>query len=102
MRRITSTLGRRAGRLLLVWFATNLANQLILCLIIVVPIRGARRDRVLMRRIARHPELRAGFYVKGMRGQLSMLIPLVIILVGLGWSAQRLGLREPTNTVLAA
>lgn len=84
------------------WFATNLAHLLILFLIIVVPIRGARRYHVLMRRIARHPELRAGFYLKGMLGQWSMLIPLVIILVGLGWSAQSLGLQEPTNTILAA
>ena len=68
------------------WFATNLAHLLILFLIIVVPIRGAMRYRVLMRRIERHPELRAGFYLKGMLGQWLMLIPLVVIVFGLGWS----------------
>ncbi len=83
------------------WFATNLAHLLILFLIIVVPIRGAMRYRVLMRRIERHPELRAGFYLKGMLGQWLMLIPLVVIVFGLGWSPQTLGLQTPDNILLA-
>lgn len=79
----------------MVWFATLLAHLLILFLIIAVPIRGARRYRILMRRIARHPELRARFYVMGMLGQWLMLVPLVVIVLGLGWSAQLLGLQAP-------
>jgi membrane protease YdiL (CAAX protease family) len=81
----------------MVWFATLLAHLLILFLIIAVPIRGARRYRVLMRRIARHPELRVRFYLMGMLGQWLMLVPLVVIVVGLSWSAQLLGLQMPTN-----
>lgn len=81
----------------MVWFATLLAHLLILFLIIAVPIRGARRYRILMRRIARHPELRARFYVMGMLGQWLMLVPLVVIVLGLGWSAQLLGLQTPQN-----
>ena len=79
----------------MVWFATLLAHLLILFLIIAVPIRGARRYRILMRRIARHPELRARFYIMGIFGQWLMLVPLVVIVLGLGWSAQLLGLRGP-------
>jgi membrane protease YdiL (CAAX protease family) len=81
----------------MVWFATLLAHLLILFLILAVPIRGARRYRVLMRRIARHPELRARFYVTGMLGQWLMLVPLVAIVLGLGWSAQLLGLQVPDH-----
>lgn len=84
------------------WFATLLAHLLILFLIVAVPIRGARRYRVLMRRIDRHPELRARFYVTGMLGQWLMLIPLVVIAIGLGWTPQTLGLQAPTNIILAA
>ena len=82
----------------MVWFATLLAHLLILFLIIGVPIRGAQRFRVLMRRIARHPELRSQFYVRGMLSQWLMLIPLVIIALSLGWS---LGLQLPNQTFLA-
>ena len=82
------------------WFATVLAHLLVLFLIIAVPFRGARRYRVLMRRIDRHPELRARFYVQGMLAQWLMLIPLVVIVVGLGWSASDLGLQAPTNAWL--
>ncbi|HEY1351353.1 MAG TPA: type II CAAX endopeptidase family protein [Ktedonobacteraceae bacterium] len=81
----------------MVWFATLLAHLLILFLIIVVPIRGARRYRVLIRRIARHPELRGRFYLMGMLGQWLMLVPLVVIVVGLNWSARLLGLQMPAN-----
>lgn len=81
----------------MVWFATLLAHLLILFLIIAVPIRGARRYRVLMRRIERHPELRVRFYIMGMLGQWLMLVPLVIIIFGLNWSAQLLGLQVPAN-----
>ena len=77
------------------WFATLLAHLLILFLIIVVPIRGARRYRVLMRRIARHPEQRVAFYVQGMLAQWLMLLPLVVIVFGLGWSWQGLGMQGP-------
>lgn len=84
------------------WFALLLAHILILFLIIAVPIRGAQRYRVLMRRIARHPELRAKFYIQGMLTQWLMLIPLAVIVFGLGWSPQMLGLQAPVNTFLAA
>lgn len=84
------------------WFATLLAHLLILFLIIAVPIRGARRYRVLMRRIDRHPELRTRFYMTGMLGQWLMLIPLGIIAFGVRWTPQMLGLQAPTNTILAA
>lgn len=77
------------------WFATLLAHLLILFLIIAVPIRGAMRYRVLMRRIERHPELRARFYEMGMLGQWLMLIPLVVIVLGLGWPGSFLGLQMP-------
>lgn len=81
----------------MVWFATLLAHLLVLFLVIVVPLRGAMRYRVLMRRIARHPELRVRFYWQGMIGQWLMLIPLTLVLLGLGWSAQTLGLQSPGN-----
>lgn len=84
------------------WFATLLAHLLILFLIVAVPIRGARRYRVLMRRIDRHPELRARFYITGMLGQWLMLVPLGVIAIGLRWTPQMLGLQAPTNTLLAA
>jgi membrane protease YdiL (CAAX protease family) len=84
------------------WFATLLAHLLILFLIIVVPLRGARRYRVLMRRIDRHPELRARFYLTGMLGQWMMLIPLALIAFGLGWTPRMLGLQTPTNSIVAA
>lgn len=80
------------------WFALWLAHLLILFLIIVVPIRGAQRYRVLMRRIAHHPELRANFYVQGMLAQWLMLLPLLLIVPGLGWSWQSIGLYIPANT----
>src|SRR5260370_15595963 len=51
-------------RPLMAWFAMLLAHLLILFLVIAVPIRGAQRYRVLMRRIARPPGMRASFYVK--------------------------------------
>lgn len=82
------------------WFATLLAHLLILFMIIAIPYRGAQRYRVLMRRIDRHPELRAKFYIRGMFAQWLMLIPLLVIVVGLGWSAQTLGLQAPTNPLL--
>jgi uncharacterized protein len=82
------------------WFATLLAHLLILFLILAVPIRGARRYQVLKRRIARHPELRTQFYLKGMFGQWLMLIPMVIIVLSLGWSPQQLGLQSPNNKFL--
>ena len=78
-------------------FATVLAHLLVLFLVIAVPFRGARRYRVLMRRIDRHPELRVRFYVQGMLAQWLMLIPLVVIAVGLGWSPSVLGLQAPTT-----
>lgn len=81
------------------WFALWLAHLLILFLIIVVPIRGAQRYRVLMRRIAHHPELRANFYVQGMLAQWLMLLPLLLIVPGLGWSWQSIGLYIPANTL---
>ncbi len=84
------------------WFALLLAHLLILFLVIVVPIRGARRYRVLMRRIAHHPELRATFYVQGMLAQWLMLLPLLIIVPGLGWSWQTIGMQAPTNTLSTA
>ena len=84
------------------WFATLLAHLLILFLIIVVPIRGATRYRVLMRRIERHPEMRVKFYVQGMLTQWLMLVPLVVIVFGLGWSGSLLGLQSPANMWLAA
>lgn len=77
------------------WFATLLAHLLVLFLIIAVPFRGARRYRILMRRIDRHPELRARFYVQGMLSQWLMLLPLVFIAIGLSWSASVLGLQTP-------
>ena len=79
------------------WFALLLAHLLVLFLIVAVPFRGARRYRVLMRRIDRHPELRARFYVQGMVAQWLMLLPLVVIAVGLSWSPSALGLQGPTN-----
>lgn len=80
------------------WFALLLAHLLILFLIIVVPIRGAQRYRMLMRSIARRPELRATFYVQGMLGQWLMLLPLLIIIPGLGWSWQFIGLQGPIDS----
>lgn len=79
------------------WFATLLAHLLVLFLIVAVPFRGAQRYRVLMRRIDRHPELRVRFYVQGMVSQWLMVLPLLVIFVGLGWSAADLGLQVPTN-----
>lgn len=79
------------------WFATVLAHLLVLFLIIAVPLRGARRYRVLMRRIDRHPELRARFYIQGMLAQWLMLIPLIFIAIMLRWSAPMLGLQAPIN-----
>lgn len=76
------------------WFALWLAHLLILFLIIAVPLRGARRYRVLMRRIARHPEQRVAFYVQGVLAQWLMLLPLVVIVFGLGWSWQELGMQR--------
>jgi membrane protease YdiL (CAAX protease family) len=81
----------------MVLFATLLAHLLILFLIVAVPIRGARRYRVLMRRIAHHPELRVRFYIMGMLGQWVMLVPLVVIALGLNWPASMLGLQAPAN-----
>ncbi|HET8842009.1 MAG TPA: CPBP family intramembrane glutamic endopeptidase [Ktedonobacteraceae bacterium] len=81
----------------MIWFATVLAHLLVLFLVIVVPLRGAMRYRVLMLRIARRPELRAQFYWQGMLGQWLMLIPLALAVFGLGWSAQTLGLQSPNN-----
>lgn len=83
------------------WFALLLAHVLILFLIIVVPIRGAQRYRVLMRRIAHHPELRATFYVQGMLTQWLMLLPLLLIIPGLGWSWASIGLQSPMSTLAA-
>ncbi|MGH2508579.1 MAG: hypothetical protein ACRDHZ_14440, partial [Ktedonobacteraceae bacterium] len=83
------------------WFALLLAHLLILFLIIVVPIRGAQRYRVLMRRITHQPELRASFYVQGMLAQWLMLLPLLLIVPGLGWSWQLIGLQGPMNTLAA-
>lgn len=82
------------------WFATIIAHLLVLFLIIAVPFRGARRYRVLMRRIDRHPELRARFYVQGMISQWLMLIPLVVIIIGLSWAPSMLGLQAPDNLML--
>lgn len=82
------------------WFALLFAHLLVLFLIIVVPLRGARRYHVLMRRIDRHPELRARFYVQGMLAQWLMLIPLALIVIGLGWSAAALGLQAPEDLLL--
>ncbi|HEX4716730.1 MAG TPA: CPBP family intramembrane glutamic endopeptidase [Ktedonobacteraceae bacterium] len=83
------------------WFATLAAHLMMLFLIIAVPIRGARRYGVLMRRIERHPEMRVQFYVRGMVGQWLMLVPVVLIAFGLGWSPQDLGLQGPANMFLA-
>ena len=83
------------------WFALLLAHLLILFLIIAVPIRGARRYRVLMRRLARHPELRVSFYVQGMLSQWLMVLPLIVIVFGLGWSWSMLGLQGPNDDLLA-
>jgi membrane protease YdiL (CAAX protease family) len=84
------------------WFATLLAHLLILFLIIAVPIRGARRYRVLMRRIERNPALRTRFYLMGMLGQWLMLLPLLIIVPGLGWFGSIMGLQAPTMLWLFA
>jgi len=83
------------------WFATLIAHLLVLFLIVAVPLRGARRYRVLMRRIERHPELRARFYVSGMVSQWLMIVPLLIIGWGLGWTPQTFGLQVPANGYLA-
>ncbi len=83
------------------WFALLLAHLLMLFLIIGVPIRGAQRYRVLMRRLARHPELRFNFYVKGILSQWLMVLPLVVIVFGLGWSWSVLGLQGPNDSLLA-
>ena len=79
------------------WFAMLLAHLLIIFLIVVVPIRGASRYRVLMRRLTRHPELRSRFYLSGIASQWLMLVPLVIIVWGLGWGPAMLGLQQPAN-----
>jgi membrane protease YdiL (CAAX protease family) len=79
------------------WFAILLAHVLVLFLIIAVPFRGAQRYRVLMRRIDRHPELRARFYVNGILAQWLMLLPLALIAIGLSWPLGTLGLQPPTN-----
>jgi uncharacterized protein len=84
------------------WFATLIAHLLVLFLIVAVPLRGARRYRVLMRRIERHPELRVKFYVNGMLSQWLMLVPLIFIGWGLGWSPQIFGLQAPAYGYLAA
>lgn len=81
----------------MVLFATLLAHLLILFLIVAVPIRGARRYRVLMRRIVHQPELRVRFYLMGMLGQWVMLVPLVVIAFGLSWPAGMFGLQAPVN-----
>jgi len=78
-------------------FATIIAHLLVLFLIIAVPFRGARRYRILIRRIDRHPELRARFYVQGMLFQWLMCIPLAVIMLGLAWAPSRLGLQAPAN-----
>lgn len=83
------------------WFALLLAHLLILFLIIGVPVRGARRYRVLMKRLARYPELRANFYKQGMLGQWLMVLPLIVIVFGLGWSWSALGLQGPNDSLLA-
>ncbi len=85
----------------MVWFATLLAHLSILFLIVAVPLRGLRRYQVLMRRIARHPELRSQFYLRGMLGQWLMLLPVIVVTLGLGWPAQFLGLQAPGNLWLA-
>lgn len=83
------------------WFATLLAHLLMLFLIIAVPIRGARRYRTLMRGLEQHPEMRFKFYWQGMLGQWLMSLPLVLIVIGLGWSAQTIGLQVPPQPLLA-
>ncbi len=85
----------------MIWFATLLAHLLMLFLIVAVPIRGAQRYQVLMRRIARRPELRSQFYLKGMLGQWLMVLPLVLIVPALGWPPQFLGLQFPANLLVA-
>jgi membrane protease YdiL (CAAX protease family) len=85
----------------MLWFATLLAHLLVLFLVVAVPIRGAQRYKVLMRRIDHNPAFRVQFYLRGMLGQWLMLLPLVLIVPGLGWSAQTLGLQTPDNAFLA-
>lgn len=82
------------------WFATVLAHLLMLFLVIAIPIRGAQRYKVLMRRLTHHPELRVQFYLRGMFSQWLMLIPLLVIAIGLGWPASLLGLQSPNTLVL--
>lgn len=76
-------------------FATLLAHLLVLLLVIAVPLRGAQRYKILMRRIARHPELRVRFYLSGIATQWIMLLPLAFIAWGLGWTPNILGLQFP-------
>jgi membrane protease YdiL (CAAX protease family) len=76
-------------------FATVLAHLLVIILVIAVPIRGAQRYKILMRRIKRHPELRMRFYLSGIATQWIMLIPLAFIAWGLGWTPGSLGLQFP-------
>jgi membrane protease YdiL (CAAX protease family) len=83
------------------WFATLLAYALMLFLIVAVPVRGSQRYKVLMRRIDHNPAVRTQFYLRGMLGQWLMVLPLVLIVPGLGWSAQTLGLQAPSMLWLA-
>src|SRR5258708_6187742 len=85
----------------MVWFAILLAHLLMLFLVIAVPLRGARRYKTLLLRIARYPEQRTRFYINGMLGQWLMLVPLAVIAFGLGWSPAILGLQAPDRVFLA-
>lgn len=85
----------------MLWFATLFAHLLVLFLVIFVPVRGALRYRILMRRIARHPELRLQFYWQGISGQWLMVVPIALIAFGLSWTPQMLGLQAPTNPFIA-
>src|SRR5437588_11109575 len=88
-------------RLFMAWFATLLAHLLVLFLIVTVPLRGQRRYEALRRRIERRPESgteeRLKFYKNGILGQWLMMVPLAVIIFGLGWSPQTLGLQAPSN-----
>lgn len=82
------------------WFATVLAHLLVLFLIIVMPYRGIKRYETLKRRVDRNPALRMRFYVQGMLSQWGLLLPLAVIVFGLGWSPSVLGLQVPENVWL--
>lgn len=79
------------------WFAMVLAHLLVLFLVFVMPYRGIKRYETLKRRVDRHPELRRRFYVQGMLSQWLLLVPLAVIVFGLGWSGPVLGLQAPAN-----